>query len=126
MTARQSEKPTTARLIGGRTFSYDEALESFPMVRDLTLLAQHRISTLLEQVGGPEDLEERRESLEAEVQEIVSDWATEVSSLGCQVKGLWLVDWDSGDGYYCWKHPEETVAHFHGYDEGFEGRVPIN
>ena len=44
----------------------------------------------------------------------------------CVVKGLWLVDWDCGDGYYCWRYPEASIAHFHGYDDGFNGRMPIN
>ena len=39
---------------------------------------------------------------------------------------LWLVDWDNGDGYYCWRFPEETVSFFHSYEEGFGGRLPIN
>ena len=37
-----------------------------------------------------------------------------------------LVDWDSGDGYYCWRFPEAAIAFFHTYDEGFAGRIPIN
>ena len=57
--------------------------------------------------------------------ESVERWASEIESLGCEVKGLWLVDWDSGDGYYCWRFPEPTVGHFHGYDEGFAGRLPL-
>ena len=36
-----------------------------------------------------------------------------------------LVDWDAGDGYFCWRYPEPALAHFHGYEEGFAGRVPI-
>jgi hypothetical protein len=53
-------------------------------------------------------------------------WAQQVQSLGAEVKGLWLVDWDSGDGYFCWRFPEETLAFFHTYEEGFAGRLPIN
>ena len=44
--------------------------------------------------------------------------------MGLEIKGLWLVDFDSGAGYYCWKYPESSLGHFHGYDEGFSGRVP--
>ncbi len=47
-------------------------------------------------------------------------------SLGAEVKGLWLVDWDSGDGYFCWRFPEAALAFFHTYEEGFAGRLPVN
>jgi hypothetical protein len=108
-----------------RTFTYEEVLESFPAVRDLTLAAHRRIEALVNQIPSHDQLEARRDELEGEVARIVEAWATEVAALGCEVKGLWLVDWDSGDGYYCWKYPEHAVAHFHDYDEGFNGRVQI-
>lgn len=111
---------------GNRIFSYDEALSTFPFVRDLTAAAQRRIDALLSGMDSQEELEEQRAEVEAKVQRIVAAWAAEVTAMGCEVKGVWLVDWDSGGGYYCWKFPEETVSHFHGYDEGFAGRVPIN
>ena len=34
---------------------------------------------------------------------------------------MFLVDFDNGEGYYCWKWPEREVDHFHGYEEGFAG-----
>lgn len=108
-----------------RTFTYEEVLESFPAVRDLTRAAQRRIEAMVNRVRSHDELEARRGELEDEMERIVEAWATEVTALGGEVKGLWLVDWDSGDGYYCWKHPEHTVAHFHGYEEGFQGRIPI-
>jgi regulator of sirC expression with transglutaminase-like and TPR domain len=62
---------------------------------------------------------------EAERQEIVRGWVEKVSGFGVEVKGLWLVDFDSGAGYYCWKFPEPSLDYFHGYDEGFAGRLPL-
>ena len=53
------------------------------------------------------------------------DWADEVKAMGLEAKGMWLVDFDNGEGYYCWSYPEETISHYHGYDEGFAGRIPI-
>ncbi len=53
------------------------------------------------------------------------DGPNEVQSLGLEAKGLWLVDFDNGEGYYCWCYPEETVAHYHGYEDGFRGRTRI-
>lgn len=109
-----------------RVFSYDEALSTFPIVRDLTVAAMRQIETLVSGPTTSEAAEERREGLEAACQEVVRGWASEVSALGCEVKGLWLVDWDSGDGYFCWRFPEESIGFFHGYEEGFSGRLPVN
>ena len=31
---------------------------------------------------------------------------------GLEVKGLWLVDFDNGSGYYCWQYPEEGLQFY--------------
>jgi regulator of sirC expression with transglutaminase-like and TPR domain len=95
-----------------RVFTLEEARAVLPKVKDLTADAVLRYG----QLSG--DLEEERES-------VVSEWMREIRSLGVEIKGLWLVDFDSGAGYYCWKYPEPALNHFHGYDEGFSGRLPL-
>ncbi|HKI05056.1 MAG TPA: DUF2203 family protein [Thermoanaerobaculia bacterium] len=109
-----------------RIFSYDEALSTFPLVRDLTAAAVRQIESLVNNLGSRDELDSRRDEIEDARERIVQAWAREVTNLGCEVKGAWLVDWDSGDGYYCWQFPEQAIAHFHTYDEGFSGRLPIN
>ncbi|HTY42223.1 MAG TPA: tetratricopeptide repeat protein [Thermoanaerobaculia bacterium] len=93
-----------------RVFSLAEARALLPRVQDVTADAVTRYGRL------PGE-EERREVAEA--------WARELTSLGLEIKGLWLVDFDSGAGYYCWKYPEAALSHFHAYEEGFAGRVPL-
>ena len=111
---------------GKRIFSYDEALETFPKVRDLTATAVRQVEAVVNRLGSRDEMNSRREELEEACEDIVRAWAEEVGAVGCEVKGLWLVDWDSGDGYYCWKFPEESIGFFHTYEEGFAGRLPIN
>ena len=50
---------------------------------------------------------------------------SELQTLGAEPKGLWLVDFDNGVGYYCWCYPEPGITHYHGYSDGFAGRVTI-
>jgi len=109
-----------------RTFTYDEALATFPAVRDLTAAAVRQIEAIYNRVQSRDEAERRSDEIEGAINEIIEGWAAQILALGCEVKGLWLVDWDSGDGYYCWRYPEEAIAHFHGYEEGYAARVPIN
>lgn len=108
-----------------RIFSYEEALALFPVVRDRTDAAVRQVEAMVNQVQSRDEMELRKEELESAYRSIVERWTEEIESLGCEVKGVWLVDWDSGDGYYCWRYPEPSLGHFHGYDEGFAGRVPV-
>ena len=66
------------------------------------------------------------ETATSEQQRVVGRWAESVMGLGIDVKGIWLVDFDNGSGYYCWQWPEERLEYYHGYDEGFAGRGRIH
>ena len=62
---------------------------------------------------------------DARIRDVVSRWIRAMEALGVEVKGPWLVDFDNGQGYYCWRWPEERLEHYHGYEEGFAGRIRI-
>jgi hypothetical protein len=66
-----------------------------------------------------------RQALEQELAQALAAWVRAMEALGVEVKGRWLVDFDNGRGYYCWRWPEEHLDYYHGYEEGFEGRVRI-
>lgn len=97
-----------------RIFSYEDAAILLLEVQRLTAAAVERVDSLDEETATSDDY-----------QTIVQEWADAVLALGIEVKGLWLVDFDNGSGYYCWKYPEESLQYFHGYDEGFGGRVKL-
>ena len=101
-----------------RIFSYAEAKALLPRVQQLTLEAHQRVERLLS--TGSQNAHTKEQA-----QSIVNAWATEMGSLGLDIKGLWLVDFDNGSGYYCWKHPESSLEYYHTYEEGFGGRVRI-
>jgi hypothetical protein len=99
--------------VARRTFTYEQAVALLPEVQRLTAEAADRVDEMT--TDDP-----------AEYQQVLTEWAEAVSGLGLEVKGLWLVDFDSGAGYYCWRHPEPALEYYHGYDEGFSGRVKLN
>lgn len=105
-----------------KTFTYEEAVALLPEVQRRTRAAVDKLETLLaedqSETGDPETT--------ASYQEIVSAWAESIVELGIEVKGLWLIDFDTGSGYYCWRYPEPALQYFHGYDEGFDGRIQLN
>ena len=73
----------------------------------------------------PED-HPKCDELEDKFSAIVDAWSEKIENLGGKAKGLWLVDFDNGAGYYCWRYPETEVDHFHDYESGFDGRQQIN
>jgi hypothetical protein len=103
-----------------RIFTYEEAVSLLPRVRRLTEEAQARVEALGERVDAGSD------ASQSQADDIVNDWARSILDLGVDVKGLWLVDFDNGSGYYCWKHPEPGLQFYHSYEEGFGGRVRIH
>ena len=108
-----------------KKFTCEEALALFPEVRELTVAAVERVTAALDGKSF-ESSEEIPDDLIAEYNAIVSEWTEAMVDRGLEVKGLWLVDFDSGSGYYCWQHPEPALEYFHGYEEGFGGRVKLN
>lgn len=105
-----------------KLFTYDEARALVPEVRRLTEEALARVEALRSGV----DPEGRSGGGDARLDAIVKDWARAIMSLGLEVKGLWLVDFDMGSGYYCWQHPEEGLDYYHSYEDGFRGRMRIH
>ncbi len=103
---------------GKRIFTYTEAKALLPLVQQLTDEAHGRVERLLGAAAEGANTKEQAQS-------IVNAWAGEMGSLGLDIKGLWLVDFDNGSGYYCWKHPEPSLDYYHTYEEGFGGRVRI-
>lgn len=103
-----------------RIFSYEQATALLPEVVRITGEAVERLAL----AAGAED--DAISDDPAASEHIVTEWTESILSMGVEVKGLWLVDFDSGGGYYCWKHPEPGLQYFHGYEEGFGGRVKLN
>lgn len=106
-------------------FTLVEAQQLLPRIRTMTEEAATAADHLSVNIQQMAEVDPSRVTMTAELEGLVVAWATRAQELGLEVKGLWLVDFDNGEGYYCWKYPEVAILHYHGYDEGFEGRMKI-
>lgn len=108
-----------------KNWSLAAAKETLPEVRTRTGRAFADVERLEAARDSAPAGTDQREEIEAKIAETVQRWVREMEALGLEVKGIWLVDFDSGAGYYCWTWPEEELAFFHGYEEGFGRRARI-
>lgn len=107
-----------------RVFTIEEARELLPIIRRITQQAHNQVKFLGMQLSLFKE-KSKKAKYEEKIQEVFQAWHEKIRKLGCDAKGMWLVDFDSGEGYYCWHYPENTVDFYHGYVEGFRGRVRI-
>ena len=108
-----------------RIFSLDQARALLPEVKALTADAVRRVEDLTARMQNVQEADSSHALMESNIETAIRDWSLAIERLGLEAKGLWLVDFDNGQGYYCWCYPEETVSHFHDYDGGFRGRMKI-
>lgn len=108
-----------------RMFTLAETEELFPLVRSITEAAWRELEPVRHRLESMIPANPRIREVEREYEAIVKRWMAKMNRLGLVVKGLWLVDFDTGDGYLCWKFPELRIGYYHGYQEGFMGRRPL-
>ena len=105
-----------------RVFTLAEAKELFPLVRRITADAYQELQPVKQTLRNMLSTDPRVVKIEKTYEDIVKRWVNKMERLGLVVKGLWLVDFDTGDGYLCWKYPELKISHYHEYTAGFAGR----
>lgn len=109
-----------------KLFSLVEAQSILPLILRITQQYSKRVQVLLGRVEAIQGHSENRvHDLEEQVNVLVQEWQTKMEKLGAHTKGLWIADLDSGDGYFCWKFPEERIEYWHKYSDGFSGRQKI-
>jgi Uncharacterized conserved protein len=108
-----------------RVFTLLEARQIFPLVRNITAQAVDELSPVLESMRANMENHSLLQQQEIHYEEIVQRWINKMERLGVVVSGLWLVDFDTGDGYLCWRHPEPVLGYYHGHEQGFGQRRPL-
>ena len=109
-----------------RVYTLAEAMALFPLVRRVTQQAYEELEPVRRKLEAMLPTNPQITDVEKQYEIIVKRWVGKMERLGLVIKGLWLVDFDTGDGYLCWKFPELRLGHYHGYHQGFAGRRPIS
>ena len=102
-----------------------EASELLPVVRKITENSYEQLAKLDERLELMLLCDPRRTAVVSEYEKIVRKWVASITRLGAIPNGLWRVDFDTGEGYLCWRFPELKVGYFRDYGCGFDDRMPI-
>jgi hypothetical protein len=134
--------------MSSRTFTLDEAQVLLPVLESLlrTSIAAKKLMEEVESemqavhrrifLNGGTYLDivplARRKAERVKAEQRLRDAFAEIDSIGVQVKDLdiGLLDFpcevDGRTVLLCWKMGETSITHWHGTDEGFAGRKPVD
>jgi len=134
--------------MSARTFTLDEAQSLLPVLESLLRTAINGKKTMEEADAEQQALHHRiflaggmfldivplarRKAERTKAEQRVKDALAEIDSIGVQVKDLdiGLLDFpcevDGQTILLCWKLGEKSITHWHGTNEGFAGRKPID
>jgi len=109
-----------------RVFTLGDTEMLFPLVLRITREAHAELEPVRQRLarllpGHPEQPE-----VERRYETIVRRWLGKMQRLGLLVRGLWMVDFDTGDGYLCWRFPQLRIGQYYAYGEDYASRRPIN
>ncbi len=108
-----------------KRFTYKEVTELLPSIKKISQESAIDLEPLLYQFETIKDKDLKR-LLKEHIRSKADAWSTKMQGFGAVPKGLWLVDFDHGSGFYCWQLGENEVLHQHAYNEGFSKRVRID
>ena len=131
-----------------RTFTLDEAQSLLPVLESLLRAAIDGKKLIEEVEGEMQALSHRiflnggthvdvvavarRKAERAKAEQRAKDALAEIDSIGVQVKDLDIglldfpCDVEGRIVLLCWKMGEHSITHWHGTEEGFAGRKPID
>ena len=112
-----------------KIFTLAEANDAVQVVADFTADVIQQLAEIRERHGiGPTVSEpDVPKTVLKEVENVLQEWAEQVTVLGAHAKGYFTVDFQSVDPelLYCWTYGEETIACTHKVWENFTNRRPL-
>lgn len=109
-----------------KIFTLGEARLLLPLVFRMTEDSSREVKSLLNRIDAFSDKSHPSvAAIEAQINTIIDRWQVKMKKLGAEPKGLWMADFDNGEGYFCWKFPEIEINYWHGYQDGYSGRILV-
>jgi hypothetical protein len=109
-----------------KVFDYEQARAMIPQVREITAESNARVQELSSEITRAPKGSAHTRKLKEWINIVIHHWAERIEQIGALPKGVWTVDFDSGEGFFfCWTYDEEELSYFHLYEEGFPGRKPL-
>ena len=126
MTEQGIDVPNVIEINRRDVFTLEEARELLPVVFRITRVYSQKVQVIIDRLESLGAANETLVSyLEEQVSQLIQDWQNKVQKLGALPKGLWIADFDAGDGYFCWKFPERTIEFWHRYNDGYNKRILV-
>lgn len=110
----------------GRVFNLREARDQMPIVQSITKKHQIELTPIQQRLNKMLSNDPRRSQLEFEYEAVVRRWGTKIEQLGAKVAGLWEVEFNTGEGSLCWRHPELSLNYFRANGKSFAERERLN
>lgn len=107
------------------SFTLEEAKQLLPLIYRITDECSQKAEHLMAHLDAEDPNSQVGQELENKINSVITSWHDKIKKLGAHPKGLWLVDFDSGDGHFCWKFPEPQINFWHSYSDGFSNRKTI-
>src|SRR4030067_556688 len=101
-----------------RVFTLAEAEALFPLVRAITEAAWRDLDPVRRKLEAMAPVNPQIHEIEQLYESIVKRWMAKMTRLGLVVKGLWLVDFDTGDGHLWWECSEVQNGQNKGSQDG--------
>ncbi len=109
-----------------RVFTLEQAQELLPVIVKITRSYSDQVKALVERIENQSEAnKDTNWRLEQEINTLIDTWKSKMNRLGVTPRGLWIGDFPTNSGFYCWKFPEEKITYWHSKDDGFSKRRSI-